>query len=112
MTSTTSYTAGDLVLAVVPFSSGATAKLRPALVVLDTTDNDLVVARMTTQVHSTAWDVSVTEWKNAGLLGPGVIRLHKLTVLEKSLIHKRIGSLLPQDRQAVAIVLRQAFGNW
>ena len=112
MTSTISYMAGEIVMAVVPFSSGATAKLRPALVVLDMGDNDLLIARMTTHPYSTVWDIPVADWKSAGLLGPGVIRLHKLTVIEKTLVHKRIGLLQPHDRLAVATVLHQTFGNW
>ena len=112
MTSTTSYTAGEFVLAVIPYSSGAQAKVRPALVVFDAGNGDVVVARATTQPHATPWDVVVADWRAAGLLGPAVIRLHKLATIEKALIHKRIGLIQPADRIKVTAVLKQMFGNW
>jgi mRNA interferase MazF len=108
----TNYTAGEIVLAIVPFSSGVQAKLRPALVVFDCGDNDVIVARMTTQPYRTAWDVEVTDWRNSGMLGPGAIRMHKLASIEKALIRNRIGNLQPPDRQNVSNVLKQLFGNW
>ena len=49
----TVYQAGDVVLVAFPFSSGSSVKARPALVVLDTGDSDVVVARITTQLRQT-----------------------------------------------------------
>ena len=45
----TLYKPGDVVLVEFPFASGVGSKLRPALVILDTGDVDLVVARITSQ---------------------------------------------------------------
>ncbi len=45
MPSTTSYLPGDLVLADFPFTTSGPGKPRPALVVLDTGDADVVLAR-------------------------------------------------------------------
>jgi len=112
MTGTTSYLAGELVLARVPFSSGTQSKLRAALVVLDTGDADVVIARVTSQTPQTPHDVVLTEWKQSGLLFPSVARLHKLVTIEKSLINRRIGQLQATDRVATATAFRQMFGSW
>ena len=68
MPSTTSYQAGDLILVDFPFAGGRQVKTRPALVILDTGDADLVVARVTTQAVSSSHDVPIIDWQAAGLL--------------------------------------------
>jgi mRNA interferase MazF len=108
----TVYQPGSVILVAFPFSSGSSVKARPALVVLDTGDSDVVVARITTQLRPTPCDVLLTDWQGAGLLAPSMVRLHKLATLEKGLIHRALGSLPLPDRAAVAAVLRQMFGNW
>jgi mRNA interferase MazF len=89
----TTYKPGEVVLVKFPFTSGAGSKPRPAIVVLDSGDNDLVVARITTQSSQTLYDISVTEWRGAGLLAPSNVRLHKMATLEKSDIHRTLGRL-------------------
>jgi mRNA interferase MazF len=106
------YRPGDLVLVSFPFVSGAGAKSRPALIVMDTGDSDIVVARVTTQIHSTTHDVPIADWRGAGLLAPSTIRLHKLATLAKSLVNRTLGSLPPADRQNVKGALGQLFASW
>jgi mRNA interferase MazF len=108
----TLYKPGDVVLVRFPFTSGAETKLRPALVILDTGDADLLVARITTQSSLTPFDVAVIEWRGAGLLAPSNARLHKLATLEKADIHRTLGHLQTADRQSVAVVLRRMFDQW
>lgn len=112
MTATTSYQAGDLVLADFPYTAGGQSKIRPALVLMDTGDVDLLLARVTSQPAPTPFDVALTDWRGARLLNPSVVRLHKLVTLEKKKIVKFIGSLQPADRQSVSAVLSLLFGNW
>ena len=106
------YKPGDVVLVKFPFTSGTGSKLRPALVILDTGDADLVVARITTQSSISPFDVAVMDWRGAGLLAPSIARLHKLATLEKSDIHRTLGSLQATDRQIIAVVLRRALDTW
>jgi mRNA interferase MazF len=108
----TVYQPGDVILVAFPFSSGSSAKARPAMVVLDTGDNDVVVARITTQLRPTPCDVVLIDWQGAGLLAPSMIRLHKLATLEKGLVHRALGSLQAPDRAQVAAVLQQTFVTW
>jgi mRNA interferase MazF len=103
---------GEIVLIAFPFAGTSQTKHRPALVLVDSGDADVVVARVTTQVYQTPFDVAVTDWQGAGLLAPSVVRLHKLATLEKRLIRRPLGSLQPPDRLLVSAVLRQTFGSW
>lgn len=105
MPSTTNYQAGDLVLVHFPFTVGTQSKLRPALVLLDERDADIVVARITTQIVKTPYDVVLADWRRAGLLAPSAVRLHKLATLEKTLVDRVLGQLEPGDRQKVSAVL-------
>ncbi len=112
MPSTTNYQAGDLVLVNFPFTVGTQSKLRPALVVLDARDADILVARITTQTVKTPYDVLLTNWRQAGLLAPSTVRLHKLATLEKVLVDRMLGQLELGDHQKVSAVLQQMFGAW
>jgi mRNA interferase MazF len=107
-----SYQPGDLVLIAFPYTGAAQAKHRPALVILDTGDGDVVVARVTTQMYRTANDVTILNWQGAGLRAPSVVRLHKLATLEKGLIRRRLGHLRPGDRQQVAALMPQIYSQW
>ena len=107
-----SFKPGDVVLVAFPFTASGATKERPAVVLLDTGDDDLVAARVTTQMHRTPYDVSLTDWKRAGLLAPSVLRLHKVATLAKSRVSRRLGRLDAGDRQNVAAVLTRLFSAW
>lgn len=112
MPSTTNYQPGELVLVTFPFAGSTQTKNRPALVILDTGNADVVVARVTTQMHQTPYDLPITDWQGAGLLAPSVVRLHKLATLEKALIRRRLGKLQQPDHQRVSALMRQTYGSW
>src|SRR5688572_293344 len=112
MTSTTIFRPGDLVLVAFPFSGGGQAKRRPAMIVLDTGDADVVVARVTTRLYQSAFDVVLTDWQSAGLLAPSVVRLHKLATLERLLVDRSLGRLSTTDHSRIASTLRSAFKAW
>ena len=63
------YRAGDLLLVAFPYAGGG-QKVRPALVLLDTGDADVLVARVTTQPGGTPHDVPLNAWRQAGLRAP------------------------------------------
>ena len=112
MPSTMTYKAGELLLVAFPYASGSQAKKRPALVILDTGDADVVIARVTTQTVSTPSDVVLKNWRQAGLRAASTVRLHKLATLEKTLVTARLGSLSRADSQAISTVMRQIYGVW
>ena len=108
----TMYKPGNIVLIDFPFASTEQTKRRPALVLLDTGDADIVVARVTSQARQDAFDVDIADWQSAGLLLPSIIRLHKLATLEKNMIHRPLGNLQAADYQAVALTIKKLFNNW
>jgi mRNA-degrading endonuclease toxin of MazEF toxin-antitoxin module len=112
MPSMTSFQAGELVLVDFPFTASGPSKPRPALVILDTGDADVLLARVTTQPHSGSYDVPLAGWQHAGLLAPSIVRLHKLATLAKTRVRKRLGTLDAPDRQSIAAALRQITAAW
>ncbi len=101
-----SYAAGDVVLLEFPFTGSTGSKRRPALILLDTGDDDVVVARVTGQLSATPQDVTLDEWQQAGLLLPSVVRLHKVATLQRKLVDKKLGRLTPGDWSRVVLTLR------
>src|SRR5438105_1993456 len=112
MPSMISYRLGDLVLLDFPLTTSGPGKPRPALVILDTGDADLLLARVTTQSYTSQFDVAIAGWQTAGLLAPSIVRLHKLATLAKNRVQKHLGSLDPADRQLVGAVMRQIAAGW
>ena len=110
--STTNYKPGDIVLVDFPFASGGQTRRRPAVILLDTGDADVLVARVTSQSRQDTFDVEVKDWKGAALFLPSIVRLHKLATLEKKLIIRTLGRLQPTDYQAVSAVLGKLFARW
>ncbi|MCI0475251.1 MAG: type II toxin-antitoxin system PemK/MazF family toxin [Anaerolineales bacterium] len=108
----TNFKSGDIVLVSFPFVDNEQTKRRPALVLLDTGDADLVVARVTSQPRQDEFDIEIADWRGAGLLVSSVARLSKLATLEKSLVARTLGKLQPTDYQAICATLEQLFSGW
>jgi len=92
---------GELVLVTFPFTGESGAKQRPALVLNENGDDDVLLARVTTKSHVSDFDIVVDQWKSAGLLAPSTIRVHKIATLEKRLIRRRLGRLAQSDLTTV-----------
>jgi mRNA interferase MazF len=102
----TRYQSSEVLLLSFPFSNATSAKRRPALVLLDIGDDDILVARITGQLTQTQFDVELQEWQQAGLKIPSVVRLHKLATLEKQLVERSLGTLTTPDFQQVQATLQ------
>ncbi len=100
-------TFGDIVLLKFPFTDTKTFKKRPALIINDFNDNDIVVCRITSQIYETPFDVYIKNWEKSGLKLPSVIRVHKLATLEKNLVEKVIGKI----DTSVKVKIRMAMSN-
>ncbi len=100
---------GEVVLIRIDFHQTPGGKLRPAVVLLDSADDDFVAAPITSRARISPFDIPIHEWRNAGLNAPSTIRVHKLTVLAKDEIVRRLGDLAEADRSSLAEVLRRAF---
>lgn len=95
------YQLGQIVLLRFPFTLPDRDKRRPALVLLDTEDGDLLLARVTTHLYGTRHDIVLNDWKQAGLLKPSIVRLHKLASLDSNLVEKSLGTLASSDFEVV-----------
>ena len=107
-------TFGDVVLVPFPFTDQTTSKKRPAVVVssdaLHRESIDLVVMAVTTQPRTaSSLETPVTQWQQAGLLRPSVIK-PVLATIERSLVLKKLGSLHHPDRQALVTNLATLIG--
>jgi mRNA-degrading endonuclease toxin of MazEF toxin-antitoxin module len=100
---------GEVVLIRVEFHQTSGGKLRPAVVPLDSADEDFVAAPITSHLRVSDFDVPIHQWREAGLNTASTIRVHKLTVLAKDEIVRRLGELGGPDRTALTEVLRRAF---
>jgi mRNA-degrading endonuclease toxin of MazEF toxin-antitoxin module len=100
---------GEVVLIRIDYHQTPGGKLRPAVVLLDSADDDFVGAPITSRFRVSDFDVPIQQWREAGLNTASTIRVHKLTVLAKDEIVHRLGELVGVDRTALAEVLRRAF---
>lgn len=101
-----SYRRGEVILISFPFSDAIGREKRPGLVVLDTGDEDLVVARITRHPVRSDFDVAIEDWQGAGLLFPSTVRLDKVVTLEKQLVERKLGELSQNDENRVEGILR------
>lgn len=99
---------GDIVLLKFPFTDGKTIKKRPALVLKDFEDGDILVCRITSQLYDTEYDVLIKNWQQAGLKLPSVIRVHKVATLEKNMIEAVMGNI----ENALVIKTKTIFRHW
>jgi mRNA interferase MazF len=102
-----SYHSGEIILLSFPFTDVTGVKRRPALVLLDTGDEDIIVARVTSQAVQAIFDVELVEWRQAGLLLPSVVRVDKLATLGKGLVERRLGMLTSNDWMQVVARVKQ-----
>ena len=99
------YQFGDIVLISFPFTEDGSTKNRPALVLLDSSDKDLVVSRITSQPLKNKYDSLIENWKEAGLLLPSVVRLSKFATIGKSLVKLQLGFITETDLVKVKTIL-------
>jgi mRNA interferase MazF len=57
------YSPGEILLLKFPFTDEGETRRRPALVLTDVGDDDVIVARITTHVTRTTFDVEIKDWR-------------------------------------------------
>lgn len=100
---------GEVVLIRIDFHQTPGGKIRPTVVLLDAGDDDFVAAPITSHPPRSDFDLAIRHWRVAGLNVASTIRVHKLTVLAKDEVARRLGELASADRTTLAEVLRRAF---
>ena len=104
------WQSGDVVLVSFPYILGSKGKRRPLLILLDTGDNDVIAARITSKPKrkEDAFDLNLIDWKKAKLLRPSVVRIHKVTTVEKEVeIQRKIGKLSRDDFKEIKKKVKQ-----
>lgn len=96
---------GDIVLLKFPFTDNRTFKKRPALIINDFKDGDIIVCRITSQIYQTGNDVFIDDWKKCGLKLPSVIRVHKLATLEKDMVEVVMGQIDNSIKEIVQTII-------
>lgn len=101
---------GDIILMKFPFTDGTNSKKRPALVIRNTHDGDLVVCRITGKNYNTKFDIDLKNWSQYGLRIPSVIRVHKMVTLESSMVEQIFGTLKLSDKTKVKKIMQMLAG--
>jgi len=91
---------GEVYLCEFPFTSGATSKIRPAVVLFDL-QRDSLICRVTSSARNGPLDVALLDWQAAGLLKPSMARLDRLVTAENTVLRRRLGVLSTRDADAV-----------
>ena len=84
---------GTIVLLRFPFADGINYKRRPALLLKDLEDGDIIICRITSKIYKSKYDIFLDDWLKFGLKLPSVIRTHKLATLEKDMIETVMGKI-------------------
>ena len=66
-----------------PYTNGEKSKKRPAMIIRDFDDEDIVVVRITSQFNKTEFDFEIEKWKEAGLKLPSIIGFIKSQLWRK-----------------------------
>ena len=84
---------GSIVLLRFPFTDGVGYKRRPALVLRDCEDGDVLVCRITSKIYHSRYDIYLDDWLKFGLKLPSIVRIHKMATLEKEMIETIMGQI-------------------
>jgi mRNA interferase MazF len=105
----TTYKFGDIVLVGFPHTDLQGVSKRPAIVLHDSGDQDVLVARVTTQEYRNEGDYNIRDWSKCGLLGESYIRLGKQATIEKRFIIRKLGTLEAKDIEVLKSILKRMF---
>lgn len=91
------FTVGSVVLIPFPFSDLSKAKLRPALVVAETSYDDWILCQITSQSYSDSKAIMITDehFQQGSLQTISYVRPGKLFTANASLITRQVGELKP-----------------
>ena len=93
---------GEIWIAVIPFiDAPGQSKIRPVLVAVDPIDEDVLVIPITSAQPRNPFDVPIVHWATSGLLMESCARVSKITVLEQTVLRRKIGTLHREDKMSV-----------
>ena len=108
---------GEIILALVPYTDLSASSTRPALIVSDgSIGKDIIIAAISSVVRTAAnpFDVLVDsshpEFSITGLKVSSVVRLHRLTTIDHSIVMRRLGRLGPVLQADCDTILAKVLG--
>ncbi len=104
----TPYKFGEIVLVLFLQSDGEKKK-RPAMVVLDTGDDDIVLAPITTKERKGVGDCEIKNWQESGLLLESWVRLTKISYVTKDSIERSFGKITSLDKTKITSTWKQTY---
>lgn len=104
-----SYSRGQIVWVKFPFTNSFVSKLRPALIISNTAVNrtgDYILMQITTRIRNDNLSLPIKDFDYAGipLLKSGELRLHKIFILNETLIQ---GSITSVSTKFMGIVIEK-----
>ena len=96
------YRFGDVISVKFPQSGRQDTKRRPAVVVLDIGDADIVVVPVASVPRNLTGDHAITDWSQAGLIKPSWVRLAKVFFALKIERRTKYGRLSDSERALIA----------
>jgi mRNA interferase MazF len=104
------FVAGDVVILPFPYTNQAGSKKRPAVVLKETRDNDLLVCTITSAAYgSESLPLDKKNLKSSGLRVDCSVRPDRLLVVTPGLVEKKTGRLSQEMVSAVKAVLAAWF---
>ena len=112
MTDTLTCNQGDIVVVDFPFTDISQTKKRPALVLSNQTVNqtgDYLLVMITSQVKydGLSLPIALTDYADKTLLLTSFVRIHKIFLLNESLISYRFSAVTASLRQSIALQLAE-----
>jgi len=97
------FVKGDVVVIPFPFSDLSSIKLRPALVIVELQNNDLMLCQITSKQKVDGFSLSLdkNDFTVGGLDQLSFIRPNRIFTAEKSLIKYKAGSIRPEKLKEV-----------
>ena len=107
------YEKWEIVLVPFPFTDLTTTKKRPALIISPNEYNeklDVIIAFITSKLdlEYRIGDYIIQEWKKANLPKPSMLRM-KFATIDKSIIIKKLGTLMEKDANEFSKLLIKFF---
>lgn len=100
---------GDIILVPFPFTDLSGGKVRPALVLIEGT-RDATVSFISTQTHlKEDADILIQPTRENGLKKESLIRLKKITTIDRELIIGKLGTIKDNELEIVDEMLLRIF---
>ncbi len=102
------YKFGKIILVLFSQPNGESKK-RPALVILDTGDDDIILAPITTQPRKSKGDYKIKDWQESGLLLESWVRLSKISCIGKDSVERSFGEMTSHDKNKIVSIWKQIY---